>query len=79
MKIGRFCDLGGAAGSGWLTILPLSFLLFSADRARRKIWVWREVVGLLTETDAEDWPVAGSRTLSWCARCLNGRSGGPLD
>ena len=33
---------------------------------------------LLTETNAEYWPVAGPRTLSWCARFLNRRSGGPL-
>ena len=57
----------------------LAFLLFGADRARRKIRVWREVVELLTKTNAEDWLGAGPRTLSWCVRFLNRRSGGPLD
>ena len=32
-----------------------------------------------TETNAEDWRVAGPRTLSWCARLLSQRPGGPLD
>ena len=43
-------------------VLPLTFLPSGADRARRKIRVWREVVELLTETNAEDWLVAGSYT-----------------
>ena len=59
-------------------VLPLAFLPFEADRARRKFRVWREVVELLTETNAEDWLVAGPRALSWCVRFLNQRSG-PLD
>ena len=39
----------------------------------------REVVDLLTETNAEDWPAAGPHTLSRCARFLKRRSRGLLD
>ena len=45
-------------------VLPLAFLPLGADRARRKIRV-QEVFELLTETNAEDWRVAGPRTLAW--------------
>ena len=51
--------------------LESSLLPSRADRARREIRVWREVVELLTETNAEDWPVAGPRTLSWCTRFVH--------
>ena len=44
---------------------PLAFLPCGAG----------EVVELLTETNAEDWLVAGPRTPSWCAIFLNRRSG----
>ena len=61
-----------------LMILEFSLLSSVVDRARRKIRVRREVVGLLIEANAEDWPVAGPRTPSWCARFLNRRSGSRL-
>ena len=60
-------------------VFPLAFLPYGTDRARRDVRVWREVVELLTETNAQDWLVAGPRTPAWCARFLNRRSGGPLD
>ena len=50
-----------------LEFSPLTFLPFRADRSRREIRVWREIVELLPEANAEDCPVAGLRTLSWCA------------
>ena len=60
-------------------VLLLAFLPFGANRVRRKIRVWREIVELLTETSTDNWPVAGFCTLSWCVRFLDRRLGGPLD
>ena len=61
--------------------LEFSFALLpsGAGRARRRTRVCRDVVELLTETNAEDWPVVGPRTLAWCARFLDQRAGGSLD
>ena len=55
-------------------VVPLPFLPFGADRIRSESRVWREVVELLTATNAEEWLVAGPRTLSWCATPGIGRS-----
>ena len=55
-------------------LLEFSLLHFGAATAPRKIRMRREVVEPPTETNAEDWLVAGRSTLSWCGRFVNRRS-----
>ena len=55
-------------------ILEFSLMLFCLSKLTgldARLGCGREVVELQTKTNAEDWPVAGPRTLSWCARFLN--------
>ena len=60
-------------------LLEFSLLHFGAARARRKIRMRREVVEPPTETNAEDWLVAGRSTLSWCSTLKLGKQDWGVD
>ena len=47
--------------------LPLASFSLGADRDRHVNQIWRDVVKLLIEFDAEDRPVTTPRMLSWFA------------
>jgi len=67
-----------AAGDARLLQVQLAPATAGAGVARKRR-AWRDVVDILTVCTFSDWPIAGPRSVEWCAQFINRRGGGPQD